>query len=286
MHHINFKKHFFYIFIGLLFFKIGYESKAANLFPVGQFIARVLNKEPSGYNNPDVYKDLYKRVEVDCPKSSDSYVLVALGQSNSGNFINKKYTDDSKNIYNFFNDKCYVAEDPILGASGDAGSLWIPFAQKLASITKKKIVLINFSQGGSSVISWNNSEHLGYFLEKGLISIGKNYRHVDSFFWIQGEADHGLNPEQYTQSLTSIIRQTKNKFPDSKFYISDTTYCFNKSDQAIYTAQHTLAKNLPDVFWLGSTDQFQSLQYRWDNCHFNELGVEKVSSMFIENIQL
>lgn len=285
MNIILLKKYLFLTLLGLVFFKIGYEAGVVHLFPIGHFIEKVLNKKPNGYKDPVIYDDIYQRTEIDCPQANDSYVIVALGQSNSGNFINKKYTDNSRNIYNFFNGRCYLAADPLLGASGDLGSLWIPFANKLSLLNNKKIVLINFSQGGSSVTSWSSYAHFGYFLEKGLVTIGKNYRHVDSFFWIQGESDHGLNPDEYKLSLSSIIKQTKDKFPDSEFYISGTTYCFNQSDQAIYLEQHKLARSLPGVSWLGSTDQFQSIDDRWDNCHFNENGVEKISNMFLGNMK-
>ncbi len=232
---------------------------------------------PDYYDNPNV------RIEVPCPASDDVVVIVAFGQSNSANFAQSHTADTSNSVYNFSAGKCYLAKDPLLGADGGGGSIWIKFAQKLAKKTHKKIVIQSFGIGSTSVTQWADEKALGYLLLYNLSVLKPVYQNVDYFFWVQGERDVWLPPEIYQQNLLKVIGVTKQFHPTSLFALSSTTYCAGLSSASIAAVQKNIPNVAPGVLWLGNTDQFVSAQYRWGDCHLTLQGVDVVVDEFFRH---
>ena len=77
--------------------------------------------------------DIVNKQEID-PKNikGKTLTILDLGQSNSGNFGETKKTPEH-NVYNlyFANQKLYLADDPLLGANGDRGSVWTRLGDKI-----------------------------------------------------------------------------------------------------------------------------------------------------------
>jgi hypothetical protein len=173
--------------------------------------------------------------------------------------------------------------DPMLGASGHAGSIWIPLANKLANISGKKIILSTFGIGGTSIKRWADHEDLGYFYDQNILSLKQKYNSINFFIWIQGEADIGMSPLAYGEGLRKLINKTKLEFPASKFMLSATTYCGGLDNAQINAEQKNVAKTMADVFLLGDTDKFSELKFRYDNCHLSGVGVEAITLEFIKS---
>ena len=230
------------------------------------------------YDNPDA------RIEVACPAQKDAIVIVAFGQSNSANYVQYRAVDTTDSVYNFAAGKCYLAKDPLLGADGDRGSLWIKLAQKMAKKSHKKVVIQSFGVGNTSITQWADEKGLGYLLFYNLSALKPVYQNVDYFFWVQGETDVGMTPEIYRQNLLKIISTTKRFYPTSLFALSSTTYCFGKSNTDIAAIQKNIRNVVPSVIWLGDTDQFNSAQYRWDDCHLTLQGVDAVGAEFSQHL--
>jgi hypothetical protein len=263
-------------------FKLGYEASKANFFPIGKWYK--LNygeKKIESPKAPDVFTDTSNRVKIECPKVNDSVIVVAFGQSNSANYAGQRYESKNNSVVNFYNGSCYVAKDPMLGATGNAGSIWIPFGKKLTQKTGKKVVLVTFGVGGTSINRWTDSNDLGGFMDVNLSELKSTYGYVNYFLWVQGESDKGLDSSKYESQLASLIKKTKMYFPSSKFMLSATTYCGGSDDSAINATQKNISNKLPNVFLLGDTDKYTSSIYRYDDCHFSGLGVEAIASEFL-----
>ena len=56
------------------------------------------------------------RVEHDCPRNAT--VIVGFGQSNSANYARGLRNPDNPKLLNFYRGRCYLARDPLLGATG------------------------------------------------------------------------------------------------------------------------------------------------------------------------
>ena len=95
-------------------------------------------------------------------------VLFILGQSNVANTVSS-YSETSLPIYNFYQGRLYLAKDPLLGATGKQGSLWIRTATNyLAHSEFHEIVLVNISRGNSSVKDWAEMGRYQQILTKTL----------------------------------------------------------------------------------------------------------------------
>jgi len=83
-------------------------------------------------------------------------VLLTAGQSNAGNHGEErlKPTADVYNL-NIFDHGCYVAQDPLLGTTGDGGNLFTQLGQLLVERgVYDAVVLVPIAVGGSSVEDW------------------------------------------------------------------------------------------------------------------------------------
>ena len=281
---MSFKKNIIYIVAILISFKLGYEASKAKIFPLSQWYQRNYGeKEVEVIPLPDVYINTSNNEKVECPNENDAILIVGFGQSNSANHQGQRYESNDNNVLNLYNGNCYLAKDPMLGATENSGSIWIPLASKLAKKTGKKIVLATFGVGGTSVTRWSNDKDLGFFYHQNISSIKTKYKSVNYFLWIQGEQDKGMNPVDYGDNLRKIIQNTKEDFPKSKFMLSATTYCSGNGDAKINLEQKNIAKTIPDVYLMGDTDKYAGHKFRYDDCHLSSIGVEAITSDFIKS---
>lgn len=272
------------VFIFLSSLKLGYEAGKANFFPISKWYeANYGEKKNELTHLPDVFRDTSNKVKTECPNINDSIIVVAFGQSNSANHAGQRFESKNNSVVNFYNGSCYVAKDPMLGATGNAGSIWIPFGQKLTQKSGKKVVLVTFGVGGTSINRWTDSKDLGGFMDLNLSELKSTYGSVNYFLWVQGEADKGIDPSKYEFQLASLIKKTKTYFPGSKFMLSATTYCEGTDDSAINAIQKNISNKFPAVSCLGDTDKYTNSIYRYDDCHFSGLGVEAIASEFLHS---
>ena len=96
------------------------------------------------------------RAEIPLSSVHAKRVMVALvfGQSNAANFGESPHTA-REGVYNFYQGKLYAAQDPLLGAHGDGGSVWTRLGNKLiASQHYDAVVFIALGIGGAPLARW------------------------------------------------------------------------------------------------------------------------------------
>jgi len=274
----------------LLAFWAGYEAHNNKVFPIGRFIERnffekevvtkLQKKERALALLDHVYVDISKKSEVSCPAEKDAYVIVGIGQSNSANSAEHRF-ETNKDIVNFYNGKCYVANDPMLGATGRKGSLWIPLSEQL-KIKYKTIVLSTFGVGATKVSDWLNDDHLMPFYKENIDSLTKVYNKPNAVVWIQGESDVSTPHKVYSEQLQDWFEILRTDFSDSNIYVTGTSYCGNRSNESVLFAQRKQAENIGAIY-VGSTDKLVQQSYRYDDCHFSEMGTKALASLIAES---
>lgn len=123
-------------------------------------VAKALSKN---FDELGAYSNLIGKTEVDCPaQSASSAVILVLGQSNSANHSEKKYSAQFQGrVTNFYQGKCYTAESPPLGASGLEGEYLTPMGDALIGTgIFENVLIVNTSIGGSKVGDWVGSGRL------------------------------------------------------------------------------------------------------------------------------
>ena len=218
------------------------------------------------------YNVLTNKINLECP--SNSPVIILSGQSNSANFLksNKKFRNSH---FNFFDGKCYNLSSPSLGAEGEMSSLAPSIANKI--ISNKKFIFVTSGRGGISIedASILNSEFINYNLE-ALRSLSQKNNYLKYFIWIHGEAnnDNSLNYfDKFEILYEEIIKNQKNQ---PKLIITKTSICKNKRDDVLNEIQKEISIKYSGISDLIDTDALSN-NYRYDQCHFNQNGLEKIS---------
>jgi hypothetical protein len=228
--------------------------------------------------------------EVTCPEQdSETGVLLVIGQSNSANFGEAKFaTNYPKNVFNYFDGKCYVASSPLLGAGGEFGEFITPLADKLISAgVYKSVVIVAAGIGASQIARWRADGDLNYLLINTLNAMNEKFRFTE-VIWHQGESDFYLDTTEinYIDSFKSLVGSLRLAKVTAPIFISIATKCGGKwyPNSATSSAQSKLVDN--KTIFLGSdTDALLSNDdRRSDVCHFNSRGELKVATDFARAI--
>lgn len=241
------------------------------------------DNDECGFNN------IENRSQVSCEpftqKSSRTMVLFAFGQSNSGNHGDHlhKAVDGVYNL-NPFDGLCYQAQDPLLGATGEQGSVWMPLAEKLIAQGKMdKVLIVPFGVGGSSIDRWTPSGDLSGRIKRSVGALTKQNISATHVVWHQGETDagNGTSTEEYISKFGEVIKQLEPLGANIPIYSAIATRCGGESSNAISTAQQQLPLVYPNVF-AGANSDLLGSDLRFDNCHFNQQGLEKHADLWFE----
>lgn len=271
------KKSYLHTLYILLAFWGGYEAHDNKLFPLGRFFERTFLEKSTTtmmQQKINVFGNVSERSEVDCPKKDNAYVIIGFGQSNSANSAGHRFKTN-KNILNFFNGKCYIANDPMLGATGTRGSIWIPLSEEL-KIEDRVIVLATFGIGGSKVSDWLDKTRLYPFYTENIASLKRLYENPQAVVWIQGESDVSTPNEVFNIQLKQWFKILRSDFKQSNIFVTGTSYCSNRSNENVLLSQRKNAKEIGAIY-VGSTDDLFEQDYRYDDCHFSEKGIRELA---------
>ena len=235
-----------------------------------------------------------KKIQVNCANAIKPTVIILIGQSNIANYNNAPYDPLSNKILNFNIDdgKCYLASDPILGASGSGGSFATRMSEKLV---KQKIadtvILVPISMGQSRVKDWATGGKYNRRIEVVLKKLSDSGLKPDFILWQQGESEIAYqdpNGELYARMLSQVIHTFRRYSISAPFIIGLSTRCNQDIEISnsvrkglILSANKSLHSNVflgPDLDNLGSS-------LRYDNCHMNEEGANEQAALWASSIQ-
>lgn len=212
------------------------------------------------------------RVDV----SSKRDIIILFGQSNSANSVLSNEYFRSKHL-NYFNKKFYRLSNPVLGANGDKDSVAPAIAAKLKS--KKPYIFLTNGWGGTSIYDWSHpNSMLVKYIKRNLKDLLKIHR-LKYLIWIQGESDNNTDVDYvkefnlFKQNLLKGLN--KNKIKKLKYIVTQTSICGSKRDEVLNRQQKELTKQ-PDITVTNTTDNLD-INYRFDDCHFNKFGTEKIA---------
>ncbi len=238
---------------------------------------------PSVKNLDARYSYLKNKKIKKCPK--DAIVVLISGQSNASNFLKSKKKYKNKHL-NYFNGKCYNLSNPVLGAEGEMSSLIPALATKL--ISTKKIIFVTSGRGGMPMSHANHDNKIFINYNKNILdNLEKNENYLKFFIWIQGESDAGNSKNylnDFTEMFENITRDLKYK-DEVNLIISQTSRCYEKEDPKLRKIQKNISNNRNKYIKVINTDDLDN-NYRYDDCHFNELGIDKLSDEFSKIINL
>ncbi len=222
-----------------------------------------------------------------CPTSA--LVIAALGQSNAGNHIEGRIRrSNDLDAYVFFRGKCYLAEDPLPGSSGDDGSLWTLLAQRLSRDRQQPVVIVPGGLAGSVAADWTDPS-LPFIASvvRRLKDASSTGLPIDIILWLQGESDSekGTPGDVYRAQLAEVIAGLGVSVDNAslskpQWIVFRATRCGGDAtvDEGIRAAQTGLADQSAGIFAGPDTDALAA-PFRRDGCHFNASGRDAIIEM-------
>ncbi len=224
------------------------------------------------------------KTEIPCPIQDTSVgVFYAFGQSNSANHAAYVFKNTDTSIVNYFNGKCYIAEDPILGATGNGGSSWIPMAKKLLTDNKYTTIVIGAGGIGAASVGEINGGIGRKLVESGIEKLSSDYE-ITAFLYHQGEANRSSTEAGYAAQLLDLITWVSTYQTNLKFFVSVASICESGPYVQVQNAQRSIV-NGSSIVQGPDTDVGITYAMRIQNCHFNKTGQQTAGGLWADRIK-
>jgi hypothetical protein len=235
------------------------------------------------------YSDVFEKQEIPCSAIDMTNTMVALtfGQSNSANSGETRYSP-SKSVYNFYEGKCYQATDPLLGATGDKGSVWTRLGDMLINHgLYGNVVFVSIGVNGSAVSRWNPDGDLFQRIVDIKSQLDEQNIELTHLLWHQGETDggNGTNKDDYKTMLTDMVDGIRHLGVNAPLYLAIATRCGGPIKIGIHEAQLELVQEREDILMGANTDTISDMDDRYDSCHFSEAGLQKHARLWLQSIR-
>jgi Carbohydrate esterase, sialic acid-specific acetylesterase len=266
----------------------GVASSTYRLFPVEQLgqLKRMALPDRGRPSGLEVFANASGREEVSCWSiDHDSAVILAMGQSNAANHGETLYRPRQPVFnFNWIDGKCYRAQDPLLGSSGERGSVWTRLGDALVETKRfKQVVIVPVAVGGSSVRDWAGPEGPAERAVRASAALSRVGLHVTHVLWHQGEADHEMHKDVYSRLFARMTEYIRGNGIKAPVFVATATVCNNTGASQIREAQRELPFRLANVFAGPDTDALDSIYDRTDNlCHFSDRGLALHARLWLD----
>jgi hypothetical protein len=265
-------------------------------WPIAQVIAWERKDWPIKSRAPEEYAGFAQhpgKQEIACPaQTARTLVLFLSGQSQAANQGGQRFASEyGDRVINYFAGKCFEAESPLQGSTGELGESWTLLANKLiASGLADKVILVPVAVGGSSIGRWVEERDLKPVLLDAVKQVQKTYR-ITTMLWSQGEADYLYKtpPAIYAASFHSMVKSLRDAGMAAPIFITIETRCPAPGQwtakNEISDAQRSFIDPANGIFMGVNTDAMMGPLDRYDECHFDGTGQEKFAQGWAETLR-
>ena len=237
-----------------------------------------------------IFRNTSHREKTPCVSeaSEETMVLVVIGQSGAANTGDTQYSSNER-VLNFFEGECYMAVDPLLGATYIGGSIWTRFGDLVIKEgLYNKVVIVPVAVGGTTAKAWAHEKELKGLLNNTVKYIKAKGMGTTHVFYMQGEADtlYKTTQKDYEKHLKNLIGYLRTQGIVSPVWISITTRVNEGVSQHIREAQKNIIDSTDNVFAGPDTDTVDGREYRYDGVHFSGKGMDRLSTMWLESIRV
>jgi hypothetical protein len=215
-------------------------------------------------------------------------VILAAGQSNIAN----EGDPDGRivpgpGVYNFniFDGECFVAKDPLLGATCDRSNVATRLGDLLVrSGVFSRVLLVPVGHGGTFVREWTSKGRMRPRLVTALKRLNKAGIAITHVLWQSGEgeaAQANADARAWIRDFAEIVTTIRAYGVTAPIYVAQCTVCCNGANEVIRSAQRAVCSPAvgvvagPDLDVIGPSK-------RWDGCHFSAAGLEDAAQLWVE----
>jgi hypothetical protein len=231
-----------------------------------------------------------QRIEVPITDLRSKRVMVALvfGQSNSANF-GETPRGAGPNVYNFAEGHVYLAQDPLLGAAGNGGSVWTRLGDKiLATMPYDAVVFIPIGVDNTHIARWTSTGDLHGRIVGAIDDARAAGLDITHLLWHQGESDNALKTTrvQYRAMLMDMISSVREHGLTAPIYISVASQCGEAASAEIRQAQMGVISIADGILPGPDTDTLGPAFRLPGGCHFSDDGLEQFAALWLDALQV
>lgn len=238
------------------------------------------------------WAESYNRLPAE--KVDGSKILFTFGQSNSANHGQGLYTPHNEGVMNYFEGKVYPSQDPLIGATGEGGSVWNILADRMIDEDMaESVTIIPIGVGGVRIAEWAKGGSLYEKLVQNVDMMKAQGIEPDYILWHQGESDNiaGTSAEDYIAMFETIREVFRSRGINTPIVIATASYhpyCIEKENgcnSEIRKAQMQLAKKYSDIYSGPDTDKLDMAYHRADGVHFSAKGQKEHAEGWLKAIK-
>ena len=217
-------------------------------------------------------------------------VMVALtfGQSNSANSGGTPRAA-GPNVYNFAEGHLYQAQDPLLGATGERGSVWTRLGGKLLETgSYDAVVFITIGVDNTHIARWVPTGDLYPRVVAAIEQARAAGLTITHLLWHQGENDNALNTTraQYRTMFMEMLAGIRGHGITAPIYVSRTSRCGDMPPSEEIRRAQTDVISIADGILPGPDTDRLGPEFRLpDGCHFSDAGLELFATLWLEALQ-
>jgi len=238
------------------------------------------------------FDDTADREVVDCarfgPEAARTAVLFAGGQSNAANYGQLPIAPrDAVFNFNWFDGRCYLARDPLLGPDGNGGSVWTRIGDLLAARGRyDQVLIVPVAVGGSALRRWIPGGDLHSRIVAAKLQLDAAGIRVTHVLWHQGERDAELDTpaDQYIEQFGAFVDGLRELGIDAPVYAAVATACGGPGRESLRAAQRALPERFAGVHPGPDTDTLDRLEQRYDACHFSDSGLDAHARLWLDAV--
>ncbi|TFH41712.1 MAG: hypothetical protein E4G96_04950, partial [Chrysiogenales bacterium] len=239
------------------------------------------------------YNDSRGRTPLSCEEIGRDKLMVALvfGQSNSGNHGETGHVAAGA-VYNFFRGRCYRAADPLLGPTGDRGSIWTRLGDLLiVSGLYKETVFIPIGVGSTTIEDWSRGGYLHSRLHNAIREVRSCGLAITHLFWVQGGSERKSsgdmeNVRHYRRSFLDMLQGIRDEGIAAPIFVAVSTFDGTGVNPDIQAAQRELPDPRLGIF-AGPDDDaiLQDPRSRWEGLHLSAPGLDRCAAEWLRAIR-
>jgi hypothetical protein len=217
-------------------------------------------------------------------------VILAIGASNIANegdpdgmFVPLQGVHN----FNFIDGRCYVAKDPLLGATRDRSNL----LTRLGDLLVRRgiydhVLLVPIAYGGTFAAEWAPRGRMHPRLQRALKMLAGHRIALTHVLWQEGEAEAAVrdaDPKIWIVHFNAVVDTIRAAAPDTPIYVAQCTICRNAPNDVIRITQRTVVDPRRKIF-AGPDLDIIGMEDRWDECHFSTTGLDRAAELWLTAI--
>jgi hypothetical protein len=239
------------------------------------------------------YRDLTQKTVVPCTGAAGERTMVALalGQSNTGNHGETLYRP-MRTVINFYRGRCYRAEDPLLGPTGDRGSVWSRLGDLLVNAGMyDRVIIVPIGVGSTAIADWVPGGYLHARVTNAIEETRRSGLAITHVFWIQGGSEKRSDgdtavKERYKKDFLSLVQAMRNRGVTAPVYVAIGSIGVDGFKPDIQRAQRELVDTAKGILAGPDTDSLHALkENRWEIVHFSPLGLDRCARAWLDAIR-